>query len=60
MQNRLNPQSAMRNMQSHFTHSNLEPCGPRNGLQTGPRSSRGVRSAPCFRGHSESADDSGA
>eukprot|EP00969_Alexandrium_andersonii_P241681 10672875-Alexandrium_andersonii.AAC.1 len=43
---RLNPQSAMRNMQNRFTRSNLELRGPKSGLKIGPRSSRGVRSAP--------------
>eukprot|EP00969_Alexandrium_andersonii_P308927 13652968-Alexandrium_andersonii.AAC.1 len=43
---RLNPQSAMRNMQIRFTRSNLELRGHRNGLEIGPRSSRWLHSAP--------------
>eukprot|EP00969_Alexandrium_andersonii_P326466 14425104-Alexandrium_andersonii.AAC.1 len=42
---RLNPRSAMRTAQHCFKRSELEPRGPRNGLQIGPRSSRGARSA---------------
>eukprot|EP00969_Alexandrium_andersonii_P125567 5551239-Alexandrium_andersonii.AAC.1 len=33
-------------MQNRFTRSNLELPRPRNGLRIGPRTSRGVRSAP--------------
>eukprot|EP00969_Alexandrium_andersonii_P145429 6431833-Alexandrium_andersonii.AAC.1 len=42
---RLNPQSAMRKAQTCLRRSSLELCGPRNGLKTGPRSSREARSA---------------
>eukprot|EP00969_Alexandrium_andersonii_P331697 14659362-Alexandrium_andersonii.AAC.1 len=43
---RLNPQSAIRQMQNRFKPSKLELLGPRNGLKFGPRSSRGLRSVP--------------
>eukprot|EP00969_Alexandrium_andersonii_P258484 11428708-Alexandrium_andersonii.AAC.1 len=33
-------------MQNRFKRSNLELRGPRNGLKSGPRGSRGVCSAP--------------
>eukprot|EP00969_Alexandrium_andersonii_P352610 15438051-Alexandrium_andersonii.AAC.1 len=33
-------------MQNRFRRSDLEPRGPKDGLKSGPRSSRGVRSAP--------------
>eukprot|EP00969_Alexandrium_andersonii_P154715 6839768-Alexandrium_andersonii.AAC.1 len=42
---RLNPQSAKPKMQNRFRRSNLELCGPRNGLNMGPRSSRRVHVA---------------
>eukprot|EP00969_Alexandrium_andersonii_P005876 255083-Alexandrium_andersonii.AAC.1 len=42
----LNPQSAMRKPQHRLTRSNVELRGPKSGLKLGPRSSRGVRSAP--------------
>eukprot|EP00969_Alexandrium_andersonii_P054440 2396356-Alexandrium_andersonii.AAC.1 len=45
---RLNPQSAFWNTQNRNTRSNLELRGPRSGLEMGPRSSRGVRSAQLF------------
>eukprot|EP00969_Alexandrium_andersonii_P153990 6808182-Alexandrium_andersonii.AAC.1 len=38
---RLNPQSAVRDMNDRFRRSNMELRGPRNGLEIGPRSSRG-------------------
>eukprot|EP00969_Alexandrium_andersonii_P136908 6056965-Alexandrium_andersonii.AAC.1 len=37
---RLSPQSAMRKAQSRFNRSKLELCGPKRGLEIGPRSSR--------------------
>eukprot|EP00969_Alexandrium_andersonii_P154504 6829516-Alexandrium_andersonii.AAC.1 len=43
---RPNPQSAKRKIQNRFRRSNLEVRGPRNDSEIGPRSSRGVRSAP--------------
>eukprot|EP00969_Alexandrium_andersonii_P018319 801407-Alexandrium_andersonii.AAC.1 len=43
---RLNPQSAVRNMQHRLRRSELELRRPRTDLSVGPRSSRGVRSAP--------------
>eukprot|EP00969_Alexandrium_andersonii_P249994 11048231-Alexandrium_andersonii.AAC.1 len=43
---RLNPQSAMRNMQNCFKRSELELLGPKSGLKIRPRLSRRVRSAP--------------
>eukprot|EP00969_Alexandrium_andersonii_P321943 14224547-Alexandrium_andersonii.AAC.1 len=42
---RLNSQSAMRNMQHRVKPSNLGLHGPKSGLEIGPSSSRGVRSA---------------
>eukprot|EP00969_Alexandrium_andersonii_P248694 10989273-Alexandrium_andersonii.AAC.1 len=36
----------MRNTQHRARRLELELCGPRDGLESGPRSSRGVRSAP--------------
>eukprot|EP00975_Prorocentrum_lima_P060209 12627576-Prorocentrum_lima.AAC.1 len=54
---RPNPQSAMRNMQHRFRRSNLELRGPKRGLKISPRSFRGVHSAQCFRGDSESATE---
>eukprot|EP00969_Alexandrium_andersonii_P299292 13231496-Alexandrium_andersonii.AAC.1 len=42
----LNPQSAMREIQNRFRRLNLALRGPRIGLNIGPRSPRGVRSAP--------------
>eukprot|EP00969_Alexandrium_andersonii_P362244 15459266-Alexandrium_andersonii.AAC.1 len=50
---RLNPQSAVRELQHRLRRSNLEPRGPGNDLESGLRSSRGVDSAP--RSASESA-----
>eukprot|EP00969_Alexandrium_andersonii_P196346 8674573-Alexandrium_andersonii.AAC.1 len=35
-------------MQNSLRRSKLELCGSRSGLRIGPRSSRGVRSAPLF------------
>eukprot|EP00969_Alexandrium_andersonii_P009948 434398-Alexandrium_andersonii.AAC.1 len=47
---RLNPQSALRNMQNRFKRSNLELCGPKKDLKICPRSYRGVRSvASCVQ-----------
>eukprot|EP00969_Alexandrium_andersonii_P261978 11582098-Alexandrium_andersonii.AAC.1 len=43
---RLNPQSTVQNMHNRIMRSDLELRGPRKGLRIGPRSSRGVRSAP--------------
>eukprot|EP00969_Alexandrium_andersonii_P290432 12836885-Alexandrium_andersonii.AAC.1 len=45
---RLNLQSALRKTQNRLGRSNLELRGPRSGLNIGPRSFRGVRSAPLF------------
>eukprot|EP00969_Alexandrium_andersonii_P093817 4144793-Alexandrium_andersonii.AAC.1 len=45
---RLNPQSAVRNVQNRFRRSELEPRAPRNDLKIDPRSSRGVHSAQRF------------
>eukprot|EP00969_Alexandrium_andersonii_P088658 3911973-Alexandrium_andersonii.AAC.1 len=45
---RLTPQSSTWNMQNHLRRSELELRGPRNGLEIGPRSSLGVRSARSF------------
>eukprot|EP00969_Alexandrium_andersonii_P369277 15474770-Alexandrium_andersonii.AAC.1 len=45
---RLNPQSAMRNMQTRFMRSKPELRGPQGGLKLVPPNSRGVRSAPLF------------
>eukprot|EP00969_Alexandrium_andersonii_P356143 15445946-Alexandrium_andersonii.AAC.1 len=45
---RLNPQSAPRNTQHRFRRSEVEPCGPRSGLEIGPRGFRGASSAPHF------------
>eukprot|EP00969_Alexandrium_andersonii_P310877 13736873-Alexandrium_andersonii.AAC.1 len=38
---RLNPQSAMRKLQTRFRRSNLELRGPKNALKVAPRNSRG-------------------
>eukprot|EP00969_Alexandrium_andersonii_P370051 15476435-Alexandrium_andersonii.AAC.1 len=35
-------------MQNRFRHSELELRGPTNDLRSGPRSSRGVHSAPFY------------
>eukprot|EP00969_Alexandrium_andersonii_P220465 9737953-Alexandrium_andersonii.AAC.1 len=43
---RLYPQSAIHRRQHRFRRSSLDLRGPRNGLEMGPRSSRGVRSVP--------------
>eukprot|EP00969_Alexandrium_andersonii_P019678 858852-Alexandrium_andersonii.AAC.1 len=43
---RLTPQSALPNMQTCLRRSELEPRGPRNGLEIDPRSFRGVTSTP--------------
>eukprot|EP00969_Alexandrium_andersonii_P143862 6361649-Alexandrium_andersonii.AAC.1 len=48
-----------RNIQNRFKRSNLELRGPKNGLKIGIRSSRGVRSAPCFVEMPKSADERG-
>eukprot|EP00969_Alexandrium_andersonii_P200924 8876257-Alexandrium_andersonii.AAC.1 len=54
---RLNPQSAMRRMHNRLRRSELELHGPRKGLEIGPRSSRGVHVARCFRADSETGDE---
>eukprot|EP00969_Alexandrium_andersonii_P167510 7405012-Alexandrium_andersonii.AAC.1 len=43
---RVNPQSTLPKTQNRFKRSNLELRRPKNGLNIGPRSSRGARSAP--------------
>eukprot|EP00969_Alexandrium_andersonii_P336148 14858095-Alexandrium_andersonii.AAC.1 len=45
---RLNAQSTLRNVQHRLRPPELELRRPRNGLEIGLRSSRGVRSAPLF------------
>eukprot|EP00969_Alexandrium_andersonii_P319747 14125743-Alexandrium_andersonii.AAC.1 len=40
--------SNCRTPQNRARHSELELCGPRNGLEIDPRSSQGVRSVPLF------------
>eukprot|EP00969_Alexandrium_andersonii_P347418 15360409-Alexandrium_andersonii.AAC.1 len=45
---RLNPQPALRSMHNCFKLSEPELRGPRNGLEIGPRNSRGINSASSF------------
>eukprot|EP00969_Alexandrium_andersonii_P359843 15454068-Alexandrium_andersonii.AAC.1 len=55
---RLDPQSAMRKVQHRFRRSSLELHGPRNGLKSGPRSSRRGAFCAVVRADSESARES--
>eukprot|EP00969_Alexandrium_andersonii_P015780 690196-Alexandrium_andersonii.AAC.1 len=45
---RLNPRSALRNVQNGLKRSELEPRGRNSGINIGPKSSRGLRPAELF------------